>query len=80
MADRITPAQMRGARGMLDWSMLDLAKAAGVSVSTVKRIEMAAPQSISDGTFATIQAAFEAAGVRFLVDLKEGVGLRLQPR
>lgn len=80
MAEPITPAQVRGARGMLNWSMMDLANAAGISVSTVKRLELAQPQPVSGAVFATVQAAFERAGVRFLADVGEGVGLCFQPR
>lgn len=78
MPDSLTPAQIRGARGMLDWSMIDLAKAASVSVSTVKRAEQSEVQSVSDGVSRTIQAALETAGVRVLADTGEGVGLRLR--
>ncbi len=60
--------------------MLDLAKAAGVSVSTVKRMEMAERQPVSDGTRADVRAAFEMAGMRFLDDTGNGIVLQLQPR
>lgn len=78
MSDLPTPAQIRGARGMLDWSMLDLARAAGVSVSTVKRFEGGGAQPVSRDTVATMQRALEAAGVHFLDDDGDGPGLRLQ--
>ncbi|MGI3902476.1 MAG: hypothetical protein ACRYGP_16890 [Janthinobacterium lividum] len=58
--------------------MLDLAKAAGLSVMTVKRMEMSDDQAISDHAFGTVQAAFEEAGVRFSFDVVEGLGIRLQ--
>lgn len=35
----ITPAQLRAARGLLDWTRSDLAKAAGLSPETIKNIE-----------------------------------------
>jgi hypothetical protein len=47
VAEWMSPAQVRGARGMLDWSMLDLAAAAQVSVSTIKRIEDGAENTSS---------------------------------
>jgi hypothetical protein len=40
VSDMLSPAQIRGAQGMLDWSMSDLAKATQVSVSTVQRVEI----------------------------------------
>ena len=73
------PSQVRGARGMLNWSMLELAKAAQVSVSTIKRVEDGAAQSVSDKTMALIRDALELEGVRFLVDDGTGPGMRLRP-
>ena len=80
MPSRLMPSQIRGARGMLDWSMLELARAAGVSVSTVKRMEVDELQLVSGGTVALVQAAFETVGVYFLDDMGEGIGMRLQRR
>ena len=62
---------------MLNWSMTDLARAACVSVSTVKRVEEIQIQPVSDGTRAAIQGALEGAGVRFFDDDGDGAGLRL---
>lgn len=76
----ITSVQIRGARGMLDWSMTDLGEAAGLSVSTVKRMEVESLQPVSSQSYAQVQAAFEAAGVRFLAPDGKGVGLRYRPR
>ncbi len=80
MPHMLLPAQIRGARGMLDWSILDLAQAAQVSVSTVKRVEEMDTQPVSDDTRSKIQGALERAGVRFLDDVGEGTGLRVRPR
>ena len=62
MNGRIALAQIRGARGILDWSLLDLARASGLSLSTVKRMERETLQPVSDSSFAAVQAAFESAG------------------
>lgn len=75
---RLIPAQIRAARGALDWSMLDLARAAGVSISTVKRMETAEAAPVSDKVHAGMLSALEAAGVRLLDDEGEGWGLRLR--
>ena len=75
----ITPAQIRGARGMLDWSLMDLARAAGVSVSTVKRIDDA-KAVVSPSTREMVQGALEAAGIEFLGDEENGRGMKLRPR
>ena len=74
----ISSAQSRAARGMLDWSMLDLAKAANISISTVKRFEDEHGMAVSEAIKAMIRDAFEAEGIRFLPDDGTGPGLRLQ--
>ena len=64
----ISPAQVRAARAMLDWSMMDLAGKARISISTVKRFEdgKGAPASVH-----MMQDAFETEGIRFWED-KDG--------
>ena len=73
----LSPAQIRGARGMLDWSMADLARSARLSVSKIKRMEMAAAQPISDSAFNAVRSALEAAGLRFLSGDGGGEGVWL---
>ena len=80
MADRLSPAQIRGARAMLGWSMVDLARATRVSVSTVKRFENERSAPVSDGAVALMQDALETEGVCFLPDDGFGPGVRLQRR
>lgn len=72
--DRLTPAQARAARAMLDWTVLDLAPAARVSVSTVKRFEGGGHQPLSADIVATMRDTSETEGVRLLVD--DGSGAR----
>ena len=76
----IVPAQMRAARAMLDWSMMDLAEAACLSVSTVKRFEGGDRQPVSDNAVAMMQDAAETEGVYFLADDGNGPGVRLRQR
>jgi DNA-binding XRE family transcriptional regulator len=66
----ITAAQLRAARGLLDWTRAELAKAAGISPETIKNIEHGTfkPQ---DATAEAIEKAFAAHYVVFLED--EGV-------
>ncbi len=78
MPDRITPAQMRGARGMLDWSIGQLADAAQLSASTIKRMEMAGPQPVSDAAYGIMRDALEKAGIQFLSDDGNGTGMRMR--
>ena len=80
MVDGFSPAQVRGARAMLGWSMMDLGRAARVSVSTVKRFEDGHLSPVSDRIVALMQDALETEGVRFLPDDGHGLGMRLRPR
>jgi len=61
----VTIPQIRAARGLLGWSQVRLAEAAGVSEPTVKRAE-GAKVPVSDDALACIRRAFEVAGVVFL--------------
>ena len=60
--------------------MLDLAKAARVSISTVKRFEGGSSQAVSDDVVALMREAAETAGIRFLPDDGDGPGLMLLRR
>lgn len=69
----ISAAQLRAARGLLDWTRTELAKAAGISPETVKNIEHGTfrPQ---ETTSEQIVRAFAVHHVEFTDD--EGVKLR----
>jgi DNA-binding XRE family transcriptional regulator len=69
----ITAAQLRAARGLLDWTRADLAKAANISPETVKNIEHGTfnPQ---EGTANAIIQAFLTFDVEFTSD--EGVRIK----
>ena len=75
-----SPAQIRAARAMLDWSMINLAKAAGLSVSAVRDAEGRNLERLSEGTQRAIRVAMETAGVRFLEDDGDGAGVQLERR
>jgi transcriptional regulator with XRE-family HTH domain len=60
----ITPAQCRGARGMLEWTKEELAERAKVSPRTILRFETGVRQPY-DRTLRDIVAALETGGVRF---------------
>jgi DNA-binding XRE family transcriptional regulator len=68
--DMLTAAQLRAARGLLDWTRSDLAKAANISPETIKNIEHGTfrPQ---ENTADAILKAFAAHDVQFLEN--EGV-------
>lgn len=76
----VTPAQIRGGRAMLRWSMIALAREAGVSVSTIKRFENELPQGVAPHTVMLMCGALTRGGVDFLRDGGAGEGLRLRLR
>lgn len=60
----MTPEQSRAARGILGWSVRDLAEKAEVGVNTVSRFENSGEAMHS--TVTKMQAALEAGGVAFI--------------
>ncbi|UFW82833.1 transcriptional regulator [Bradyrhizobium barranii] len=85
----ITGAQIRAARAFLKWTIADLAKAAGVGISTVQEIEKVDGEPRIDSTLQwrsaardeaikKVQRALESAGITFLPANAQGVGIRGQ--
>jgi len=73
----VSVRQIKAARALLGWSQGALAEASGLSEATVARLE--APDGDSGGqTGAKIVAALSAAGVIFLAENGEGLGVRLR--
>jgi transcriptional regulator with XRE-family HTH domain len=76
----ITAGQIRAARALIGWKQIDLAKRSGVAEVSIKNIERGVTDPRSR-TLASIQAAFEKAGVVFLEpgDVRDGgEGVRLK--
>jgi transcriptional regulator with XRE-family HTH domain len=74
--DVIHPCQCRAARGLLDWTQDHLARAAGVSRSTVRDFENGR-HALQRSTAALIEAALRQAGVVLLCGSDGGFGVRL---
>ena len=72
--------QLRAARGLTGMSQSEVAKAAGVSVPTLKRAEAGGPIKVADDTIAAIAKALEKAGVEFIPENGGGAGVRLAKR
>ncbi len=74
----LTPQQSRGARGLLDWTQADLARAATLGLSTVKNFESNRRET-TKANLNAICRALEDAGVEFLQAKNgKGVGVRLR--
>jgi len=73
----IYPAQLRGARGLLNWSRGDLARAAKTTERTIARLEdgEAEPRA---STAEAIQKALQKAGIELIAENGGGPGVRLK--
>lgn len=69
----ITTAQIRGARGILNWSQHDLSERTGISATSIGSIENG--QSIPrENTLNAIRKAFEDSGIEFMPN--QGIRVR----
>jgi predicted transcriptional regulator len=73
----ITPAQCRAARGLIDWSQMELAERASVGIVTIRQLE-AGVHAPRRSTLDVVQRALEAAGVEFIDENGGGPGVRLR--
>lgn len=73
----VTPAQVRMARAALNWSLSQLAEAAGVHRNTISNFETGKFGG-SDQALDAIRSALEAAGVEFIPENGGGAGVRLR--
>ena len=73
----ITSAQIRAARGMLNWSRKNLAEHSGVSFASMMRLESFEGVPASNfKTLESVKQAFEKAGVEFIGTPEDGAGVR----
>ena len=77
----ITGSQTRSARHALRWTVSDLAANAGVSVSTIKRIEVdeGVPSTMARNLM-TVRLALESAGIEFIGTPDDAPGIRIHTR
>ena len=76
----LTSPQIKAARALLGWSQPSLAKASGLSLPTIVRMEShLGPGRSSAANVEAVQLALETAGVTFLEGTSEsGPGVRLK--
>jgi predicted transcriptional regulator len=71
-------AQLRAARSMVGITQAELADKSGVSLPTIKRLEIGSGQlGVRLDTLQKLQRALEAAGVEFIAENGGGAGVRL---
>jgi transcriptional regulator with XRE-family HTH domain len=73
----ISPAQCRGARGLLGWSQSELSEASKTATKTIADFERGVrkpyPRTLED-----VRSAIENAGVEFIDENGGGPGVRLR--
>lgn len=76
---RLTGRQIAAARTLLGMTQPDLARRAGVSTPTIKRMEASVGPAVGmANNVAAVRAALENAGVIFVGSATEGAGVRLK--
>jgi transcriptional regulator with XRE-family HTH domain len=77
----LSSPQIRAARALIRWSAEDLAKETALSVTTIRRAELAESEtSLTSANDRAIRQALEAAGVEFIDENGGGPGVRLRER
>ena len=61
-----SPSQIRAARALIGWSQTEVAKAAGLSIPTVKRAESNGGIKVSQDAVVAIAGVLAKAGVEFI--------------
>lgn len=76
----ITSDQIRAAKAMLRWSGETLATEAGVSLSSIRRVEAAhgLPEAQTLRTVLAIKSALEEAGIEFIGTPTDAPGVRMR--
>jgi hypothetical protein len=78
---QLTSAQMRAARALIRWSAEDLARETALSVTTIRRAELAEDEtSMTTANDLAVRRALESAGVEFIDEDGGGPGVRLRRR
>jgi transcriptional regulator with XRE-family HTH domain len=77
----LSSAQIRAARALIRWSAEDLANETTLSVTTIRRAELAESEtSLTSANDRAIRQTLEAAGVEFIDENGGGPGVRLRKR
>lgn len=77
MTMHVTSAQIRAARGLLNWSVRELSEHAGVHRNTITNFETGKSGGDPE-TLQRLAGALEKAGVIFVDENGEGPGVRLR--
>ena len=73
----VTPLQIRAARALLDWTQIDLAKAAGYSTTTIWRVERGSPDTAR--ALGVLVETFQGVDIEFISE-DDVIGVQLHQR
>ena len=74
-----TPAQLRAARGLLNWSVSELQTKTGLAMNTIRKAEDARTyHSVNAANAQLLRSTLESEGVLFIDADDHGVGVRLR--
>lgn len=77
----LSSPQIRAARALLRWTAAELAAAANIGVTTVRRAELTdAETAMTRANDLAVRHALEAAGVEFINENGGGAGVRFRIR
>jgi transcriptional regulator with XRE-family HTH domain len=75
----VTSAQIRAARGLVNWSVRELSERSGIHRNTITNFETGKSGG-DESTVTAIRAALESAGVEFIDENGGGPGVRLRKK
>jgi transcriptional regulator with XRE-family HTH domain len=76
---KVSIKQLKAARALLGWSQEQLARAAGISIPTIKRLEANdGPLGGRGDTGEKIRTALQSAGIEFIDENGGGAGVRMR--
>lgn len=75
----VTSAQIRAARGLVNWSVRELSERSGIHRNTITNVETGKSGG-DENTVAAIRSALESAGVEFIDENGGGPGVRLKKK
>jgi ribosome-binding protein aMBF1 (putative translation factor) len=75
----LTPAQIRAARALIQWSAEELARQSALGLATIRRAELADYKtSMTAANDLAVRRVLENAGVEFIDENGGGAGVRLK--
>lgn len=69
----------KAARALLEWTQMDLSEKSGVNIGSVRSYESKRNSLLSRDNEKKVRQTLEQAGIQFIAENDEGVGVRFKP-